>query len=150
MRNTIANFTHRQWSNSLFLISLVFINLVISTSFIIERIMTSNAGSLGTKDTREGSYSYLLPIIYNQTITLPIESLFGIESTLPITMDESGFSEMLSAGSVWFRRHGVLWSEIEREQGTYDWDVLQSFEQEILLASERSINLIPVIRGTPL
>lgn len=68
---------------------------------------------------------------------------------MPITFENRGYSEKVSAGSTWLRRNGVLWSQIESERGKYDWSKLQDFEPELLLAAERHVNLIPVIRGTP-
>ena len=91
----------------------------------------------------------LLPIVIDQHPQLVNETVFGIESTKQITADQSGFLEMVSAGSVWFRRSGFLWSEIEASKGSYDWSALADFEEELILASEQKVQIIPVIRGTP-
>ena len=91
----------------------------------------------------------LLPIVIDQHPQSMKETVFGIEATKPITADQSGFDEMVSAGSVWFRRSGILWSEIEALKGSYDWSTLTDFEEELILASEQNVKIIPVIRGTP-
>jgi hypothetical protein len=90
-----------------------------------------------------GTPSYL-PIVRNGS---PLPSVFGTESR---SIDgKGGLYKMIGAGVYWWRRNGVLWSQVEATKGSYDWDALEDLEVELANAAQNGIQVILIVRGTP-
>ncbi|MGB0386090.1 MAG: hypothetical protein ACPGWR_14885 [Ardenticatenaceae bacterium] len=49
----------------------------------------------------------------------------------------------------WVRYNGVVWFEVEEEQGVRNWEALSAFEEGILALVEQGVTPIVIIRGTP-
>jgi hypothetical protein len=77
----------------------------------------------------------------------PHTSLFGVEM-IHIT-DVQGFSEVKEANAAWVRRNGLLWSRVEKIEGSYDWSTLSGLDGELFRASSNGMEVILVIRSTP-
>jgi hypothetical protein len=57
--------------------------------------------------------------------------------------------QMVSAKISWTRTIGLQWSDIEHDEGTYDWSVLASFETELINADQNGIQEILIVHTTP-
>ncbi len=84
------------------------------------------------------------PIVMSPPPQLPI---FGLEVS-QITVD-GGLDMLAEANTTWVRFNGVLWSEIEPSEGTRNWDVLADLEQELMIAAQKGLKVIMVVRSTP-
>jgi hypothetical protein len=58
-------------------------------------------------------------------------------------------NEILPLGGLWFRRNGLLWGNIEKSEGTRDWNAVTNMESEFKYVSEKGKNIILIIRYTP-
>jgi hypothetical protein len=92
-----------------------------------------------------GTLTVYLPLALNNH---PLKTVFGAEMN-PIS-DENGLEMMSLAESSWVRRNGVLWSAVEPVQGSgYDWSVLASLEEDLLLARSHDMEVVLIVRSTP-
>lgn len=78
---------------------------------------------------------------------VPILPVMGIE--LYQVSPGGGVELAQQAGAFWIRRNALLWSDVEPQQGSRNWDALVELEQEMITASERDLQLILVVRSTP-
>lgn len=53
-------------------------------------------------------------------------------------------------GVGWIRINGLLWSEVEPGQGERKWDKLARLESGLAEAARRNVNVIVIVRSTPL
>lgn len=68
-----------------------------------------------------------------------------------INIDNSELYPYLEGlGIGWIRYNGVLWSEVEPSQGERKWERLAKIESGLALASSRNLNVILIVRSTPL
>ncbi|MDD5367648.1 MAG: beta-galactosidase [Anaerolineaceae bacterium] len=70
---------------------------------------------------------------------------FGVE----ISRLDVDFSKIKSIGAKWVRYNGVLWSDIEPQEGQYQWEKLSQLEDTIKRANDASLHLILIVRSTP-
>ena len=77
----------------------------------------------------------------------PERPLAGIETALDHNLAQ--MSVMQQAGSKWVRRNGLLWSLVEAQEGTYNWNTVTSLERELQDASSQDLEMILIVRGTP-
>lgn len=49
----------------------------------------------------------------------------------------------------WVRYNGILWSEVEATQGTYNWSALADEEEELRTLTANGLAPMVIIRGTP-
>jgi hypothetical protein len=75
------------------------------------------------------------------------KNIFGYE--YGEIQEEHGLDLMDDAGAVWVRRAGIWWPDVEPAKGVYDWSKLAGFEKEFLLARQRGMNVILIVRGAP-
>ena len=62
---------------------------------------------------------------------------------------KGGLALAAQAGAYWLRRNGLLWSDVEPEEGQRKWDAMAGLEQELKNASEAHLQVILVVRSTP-
>jgi hypothetical protein len=115
-------------------------------------------------DTMKISKRFLNLIIFSQILFISIllagcsqpvsdapieqtEPIFGIEDNRVDILQGAKYFQQLNA--YWWRRNGVLWSEIETNESERNWQAMASLEQEIQVASESGLQPILVIRSTP-
>jgi len=89
-------------------------------------------------------YTLYLPIVSNH---FPLETVFGVEMD-QITIG-GGLDQVAAANTTWVRRNGVLWADVEPDEGTRDWSVLAGLEQELRDASANNLQVILIVRKTP-
>lgn len=93
----------------------------------------------------------LQPRLYLPYISSPKEpSIFGLE--VRSLGPERGLDLLTSAGTDWVRRNSLRWAHVEPNRGEgYTWDAprVQQLEKEMILASERGLNFILVVNGSP-
>lgn len=79
-------------------------------------------------------------------------TVFGAQ-IIPGRGTTSVMTSAVSANLSWIRydgtNRGVLWSNVEAEQGERDWEQLALFEEEISKVSAAGLIPIVVVRGTP-
>jgi hypothetical protein len=89
-------------------------------------------------------YTLYLPRISNR---FPLETIFGVEMN-PITTG-GGLDLVAAANTTWVRRNGVLWADVETNEGVRDWSALAGLEQELIDASANNMQVILIVRKTP-
>jgi hypothetical protein len=89
-------------------------------------------------------YTLYLPLISNH---FPLETVFGVEMDHITT--SGGLDQVAAANTTWVRRNGVLWADVEPDEGTRDWNVLAGLEQELRDASANNLQVILIVRKTP-
>lgn len=88
------------------------------------------------------------------TLFLPSIAQFPSSSTaLGVEMDSVAEGKLLDlanqASVKWVRRNGVLWNEIEQNEGVRDWASMAALEREMVLLSQNGMELVLIIRGVP-
>lgn len=72
---------------------------------------------------------------------------------LPITGLEfhsmADLDPIYDVGAFWLRRNGLIWHDVESEEGMRNWEALEKLEIELITASERGQEVILIVRGTP-
>jgi len=91
------------------------------------------------------SHPLYLPLVKNGNV---LPSVFGAEVTGSISKSR-GVDVMVSAGTTWLRYNGVVWSEVEATKGNYQWNVLDKLKSQLAVYQEQNLNIIMVVRGTP-
>jgi len=86
-----------------------------------------------------------LPLILT-SVNLKEPTVFGVESHKVVGTNLNRLNEV---GTYWIRRNGLLWSEVEKTEGVYDWTALSNLEQEMINASRNGLKMILVVRSTP-
>jgi hypothetical protein len=81
----------------------------------------------------------------------PSSTVFGM--VMGSISPERGLDDVIAAGATWIRSdNNLLWREVEPvEGGDYQWNTpaIQRLEQEMILASQRNLKLILIVRGSP-
>jgi hypothetical protein len=77
---------------------------------------------------------------------VPPAPIMGLESSW---YDPVVFDLAQQAGAHWLRKNGLLWAEIEPQEGARNWGAAASLEQELVDASARGFEVILVVRNTP-
>jgi hypothetical protein len=77
----------------------------------------------------------------------PPGTVFGVE--MHNISSAGGLDVFAQAKTTWLRRNALLWSDIEPTEGFYNWGAAASLEQEMINASQKGLDLILVVRGTP-
>ena len=60
------------------------------------------------------------------------------------------FEELAESGMTIFRHNGLQWSEVESNEGERDWGAVEALEKGLVQASEADIDIILIIRSTPM
>ena len=85
-----------------------------------------------------------LPLV---TFKIPVQTVFGFETFAVV--NGGGLAEMSAAKASWVRRDGIYWPDVETAPGVRNWTVLASLEQEMINASNNGMQMLPIVRGTP-
>lgn len=85
-----------------------------------------------------------IPIVFQ---TYPLETVYGVEMG-EITEDD-GLAQVAELRNTWIRLNGVFWSDVEPIEGERDWSVLAGIEDQLMIASERAMQVILIVRRTP-
>jgi hypothetical protein len=94
------------------------------------------------------AHQLFLPSIPQEVIN-PLPTIFGVEM-FHLT-DTSGAQQMFAAGTSWMRFSwsGVQWSQVEAQQGIYDWSALSQLDNDLKIAAQHQVQALVVVRGTP-
>jgi hypothetical protein len=79
-----------------------------------------------------------------------IPTVFGLNVSR--LTPERGLDDIVALGTTWVRGNSLLWRDVEPVEGrAYKWDApnVQTLEQEMINASQRKLNLIVIVRGSP-
>ena len=93
-----------------------------------------------------GSVSIFLPTAMR---SYPTETIFGVGMN---TVNESdGLSKLVDAGIQWTRTPGVVWSDVEKTEGTYDWSAasIAALDANLIAAKQNGLKAILLATGTP-
>ena len=99
---------------------------------------------LPTIATASSPYTLYLPLVSNR---FPLETVFGVEMDQITT--SGGLDQVAMANTTWVRRNGVLWADVEPNEGARNWGKLSGIEQELKDASVNNLQVILVVRKTP-
>jgi len=75
------------------------------------------------------------------------KSIYGLE--MAKISGQKKIDAVTAVDTVWVRRNGLFWSNVEPMEGTYNWDNQASLEQELLTANQNGLQVILVVRSTP-
>jgi hypothetical protein len=103
--------------------------------------LTNSAYVLAAESTTSNVY---LPVLVKQ---YPLETIFGVE--MHSITDPGGFQQVKGAGTTWIRLNGVLWDEVEANEGDRDWSVLANLESQLKKAAADNIRVVLIVRRTP-
>jgi len=70
---------------------------------------------------------------------------FGVE----IARLNVDFSKIQAMGAKWIRYNAVIWSDIESEEGKYNWNQLSQLEDAVKRANDAGLKIILIVRSTP-
>jgi hypothetical protein len=77
----------------------------------------------------------------------PLQNIFGVETD---SFNAQGrFDLIKELRGAWTRRNSLEWSTVEPTEGTRNWSVLASFEQELINASNEGIAPLIIVNSTP-
>jgi hypothetical protein len=87
--------------------------------------------------------------VFLPVINIPERTLYGVESTS--IRVAGGLDLLTAAGSTWIRRPAIWWPDVEKTEGVRNWNapIIQSFDEELLNAARKGLQVIIVVRGTP-
>lgn len=80
------------------------------------------------------------------TPVLPAENIPGIEVE---SINAPKLDLIQGAEANWMRLNGLLWSQVEPEEGERRWEALFALEAGMILAAERGLQVILIVRSTP-
>ncbi len=119
------------------------------------------AGNSDTNPLRKGvalaapsvDMNIYLPIVFNN---YPVRTIFGVEM-FNIT-EGKGLNEIEAAGATYIRHNysnggpvdGLIWTAVEPNKGDRNWGVLSEMETQLTNAAERDMEVILIVRSTPL
>lgn len=73
-------------------------------------------------------------------------SILGVEF-------HAGFSniaaEAVNLNAAWIRLNGLLWADVEPQEGQRNWSAMAALEQDILAATSRGAQVVLIVRRTP-
>ncbi len=100
-----------------------------------------------TAPTKQGgSISIFLPLAMR---SYPTATILGVGMN---NVNESeGLSKLVDAGSEWTRTPGVIWSDVEKVEGTYDWTAssIASLDASLIAAKQNGIKVVLLVTRTP-
>ncbi len=79
-------------------------------------------------------------------ITEPPYPLTGIELD---KFNSTNFEWLVKSGAYWLRYNGLLWSEVEPQEGARNWSALSELEGNLVKAAQLNQKVILVVRSTP-
>ncbi|MGB6422937.1 MAG: hypothetical protein WBF05_13970 [Anaerolineales bacterium] len=95
-----------------------------------------------------------LPIVSNNYPA--VQTIFGVE--LYNITEGRGLNEIAAAGATYIRHNysnsgpvdGLIWTAVEPNKGDRNWGVLSEMENQLINAAERDMEVILIVRSTPL
>jgi hypothetical protein len=123
--------------------------LVIVVAMIVGQ-PAANPGVSRSAKADPGYVTYLPLVIYSSRVP----SIFGIESgTLE---DAQGLQQVSGSGAYFSRQTGLSWAELQPSEGytpqantDSDWSSVSWLDESLVNASNRGMQVIVVVRGTP-
>ncbi len=98
----------------------------------------------GIAASPEVTRSVYLPLTL---VRFPLQNIFGVEAD---ALNAQGrFDLIRDLRGAWTRRNSIEWSSVEPTEGTRNWSVLASFEQELINASNEGITPLIIVNSTP-
>jgi hypothetical protein len=85
--------------------------------------------------------------LYSKKVILQ-HSIFGLEEGR--YTPEWGLNVIPELNPAWLRRNGVIWSEIEPNEGERNWNSHAFLDEELKIAAELGLDVILIVRSTPL
>jgi len=89
--------------------------------------------------TQDPNYGLFLPLILRN---YPLVNIFGADVRDNLTKAQE-------AGLTWARGVGILWKDVEKTKGVYDWSAYAGLDPFLIEASQKHINVIMVIQHSP-
>jgi hypothetical protein len=128
---------------------------------ILALIIAISCGSLFAVSTKYTTIGGVNPALANPsgsgTVYLPLiltsgnpkePTVFGVENH---KVADTHLDRLNEVGTYWIRRNGLLWSDVQPDEfGGYNWSAVSSLEQEMINASSNGMEMILVVRSTPL
>jgi hypothetical protein len=125
--------------------SFVVITVLLLVSFLLSPFIGTTApGKISLVKAASFDTRVYLPLIPQK---FPIQTVFGAGMD-QITTDW-GMDMMAAARSSWTRTTGIVWSDVEKTEGNYDWSVLADLETELKDAYQNGLKVIMIVHGTP-
>jgi hypothetical protein len=62
---------------------------------------------------------------------------------------QGGLDLVAQTDAQWVRRNGLLWSQVEPQEGARDWNSQAALEQELSNAASKGIEVMLIVRSTP-
>ena len=128
---------------------------------VIALVIAISCGSLFAVSTKFSTIGSVNPALANPSepynVYLPIifkggnpkePTIFGMESK---KVADTHLDRLNEVGTYWIRRNGLLWSDVQPDEfGGYNWSAVSNLEQEMINASSNGMEMILVVRSTPL
>lgn len=89
------------------------------------------------------------PEILNEALTIPIDDFSVAVEITHSGMENIDFDLLQSLGVKYIRFNGILWSEIQSNEDSFNWDGMQIKEEFFRKANQYGMTVIPIVRGTP-
>ncbi len=90
------------------------------------------------------TYTVYLPLLARK---FPVQPVFGVQ--MAGVTEGGGLTRIADAPSTWVGGIGIVWSQVEANEGDRNWSVLGSVEQEMLNAADRGLLPVVNVRYTP-
>ena len=123
-----------------------FKKFLISASALALTATTLPAAHAAPADPGALDQSIFMPMAMR---SYPIESIFGAGMN---SVDESeGLSKLLDAGIQWTRTPGIMWADVEKTEGTYNWGAasIAKLDSNLLAAKQNGLKPILLVHSTP-
>jgi hypothetical protein len=90
-----------------------------------------------------------VPTITESTDSFSLDrvSVFGLQPKK--TNLSQIYEDIQQLNPHWFRKNGVIWSDVEPEEGDRDWYAVSLLDSELTIASQLGMETILIVRSTP-
>ena len=99
----------------------------------------STTNTINSNLTQDMKYSLYLPLILKN---YPLVNIFGADV-------HNNLDKAQAAGLTWARGVGILWKDVEKTKGVYDWSAYTGLDSFLIEASQKNINVIMIIQHAP-
>jgi hypothetical protein len=83
------------------------------------------------------------------TLSVPISPTYPIPGIELNVISKNAFELSKQASAYWIRRNGLLWSEVEPQEGDRNWDALADLEKELIDAGQKGLQVVLVVQSAP-
>ena len=89
------------------------------------------------------------PVLYLPVVmsSFPVPTIFGAEMTR--ISPAGGLAQVVDAKMNWVRKNGLIWSNVEPNEGDRNWSALATLETEMKTASANGLKMILIVRSAP-